>query len=159
MTFQIPQLENFAEALFQACGMDKGKAQTAARLLLLTDAMGRRTHGQAMAALYLADIQKGGMTVSGDAQVVKDNGISAVWDGNYLPGLWLVDQAIKLAIFARADAWTGGCRDLQEPSHRLPGGVRQAGRRPRPGGAGRQLRPSDAGAQPAARFAASAGRP
>ena len=98
LNFQIPQLESFAQALLLATGMDTGKAQTVARLLVLTDAMGRRTHGLAMAALYLADIAKGGMTVSGDMQVVKDNGISAVWDGNYLPGLWLVDEAIKLAI-------------------------------------------------------------
>ena len=101
LNLPIPQLENFAQALFEVCGMDENKAQTVARLLVLTDAIGRSTHGLAMAALYLADIQKGGMTVSGDAQVVKDNGISAVRDGNYLQGLWLVDQTIKLAI-ARA---------------------------------------------------------
>ena len=98
LTFPISQLERFAQALLLAAGMDLGKAHTVARLLVLTDAMGRRTHGLAMAPLYLADIQKGGMTVSGEAQVIKDNGISAVWDGNYLPGLWLVDQAIKVAI-------------------------------------------------------------
>ena len=98
LTFPISQLERFAQALLLAAGMDLGKAHTVARLLVLTDAMGRRTHGLAMAPLYLADIQNGGMTVSGEAQVIKDNGISAVWDGNYLPGLWLVDQAIKVAI-------------------------------------------------------------
>ena len=34
--------------------------------MLVGDAMGRRTHGLAMAVLYLAEIQKGGMTVTGD---------------------------------------------------------------------------------------------
>ena len=33
--------------------MDADKAATVARLLVLTDAMGRRTHGLAMAPLYL----------------------------------------------------------------------------------------------------------
>ena len=94
-TFLIPQLESFAQALLSAAGMDEAKAQTVARLLVLTDAMGRRTHGLAMAALYLADIEKGGMTVSGEMRVVKYNGISAVWDGNYLPGRMPGDQAAR----------------------------------------------------------------
>ena len=88
-------LQAFAQSLFLAAGMDHGKAATVARLLVLTDAMGRRTHGLAMAPLYLADIRKAGMTVQGEPQIVRDNGISAVWDGDYRPGLWLVDQALR----------------------------------------------------------------
>ncbi|WP_309680648.1 Ldh family oxidoreductase [Polaromonas sp.] len=92
------RLEQFAAALFSSAGMDEEKAQTLGRFLVLTDAMGRRTHGLAMACLYLADIQKGGMKLSGEPQVIKDNGISAVWDGDYLPGLWLVNKAMEQAI-------------------------------------------------------------
>lgn len=87
-------LEAFAQALYAAAGMDADKAATVARLQVLTDAMGRRTHGLAMAPLYLADINKGGLRVTGQQQVISDNGISAVWDGDYLPGLWLVNEAI-----------------------------------------------------------------
>ena len=82
-TLSIAQLESFAQALFTAAGMDAEKAATVARLLVLTDAMGRRTHGLAMAPLYLADIQKGTLTTTGQPEVVKDNGITAVWDGSY----------------------------------------------------------------------------
>ena len=96
--FSVERLEGFAAELFTAAGMDAPKAATLARLLVLTDAMGRRTHGLAMATLYLADIRKGGMRISGAPEVVKDNGISAVWDGDYLPGLWLMSQAIETAI-------------------------------------------------------------
>jgi LDH2 family malate/lactate/ureidoglycolate dehydrogenase len=99
MTLQIRQLETFAQALFEAAGMDADKAATVARLLVLTDAMGRRTHGLAMAPLYLADIRKGGMRVSGNVQIVRDNGDgSAVWDADYLPGLWVVARAIEVLI-------------------------------------------------------------
>jgi LDH2 family malate/lactate/ureidoglycolate dehydrogenase len=94
-THPIANLEAFAQALYTAAGMDADKAATVARLQVLTDAMGRRTHGLAMAPLYLADIQNGGLRVSGQQEVVSDNGISAVWDGNYLPGLWLVNEAIE----------------------------------------------------------------
>jgi L-lactate dehydrogenase len=100
------RLEAFAAALFSAAGMDEDKAATVARLLVLTDAMGRRTHGLAMAPLYLAEIEKGrasggaeaGMAVHGEPAILKDTGPTAVWDGRYLPGPWLVARAIDAAI-------------------------------------------------------------
>jgi len=94
----LAALEAFGRALYGAVGMDADKAATVARLQVLTDAMGRRTHGLAMAPLYLADIRKGGLRVSGSPTIVSDNGVSAVWDGDYLPGLWLVDEAIQTLI-------------------------------------------------------------
>jgi LDH2 family malate/lactate/ureidoglycolate dehydrogenase len=87
-------LRTFAAALLQAAGMAQEKAETVARLLILTDAMGRRTHGLAMALLYVAELKKGGMSAEGEPAIVKDNGLCAVWDGGYLPGLWLVNRAI-----------------------------------------------------------------
>ena len=56
--------------------MDSDKAATRRGLLVLTDAMGRRTHGLAMAPTYLADIKKGGLRTQGEPAVVTDNGIS-----------------------------------------------------------------------------------
>lgn len=100
----IAELGAFASALFVAGGMDVEKAITVAGLLVLTDAMGRRTHGLAMAPLYLAELANGGMAGSGEPEVLKDNGHTAVWDGRYLPGLWLVEQAIDQAI-PRAQAF------------------------------------------------------
>jgi L-lactate dehydrogenase len=102
----VAKVEAFARALFVGAGVDDDKAATVARLLVLTDAMGRRTHGLAMAPLYLADIEKGrasggveaGMAVRGEPEVLKDTGITAVWDGRYLPGLWLVARAIEQAM-------------------------------------------------------------
>lgn len=96
--FSEETLKNFATALLAAAGMDDDKATTVARLLVLTDMMGRRTHGLAMAPLYIDSIRKGGMKVAGEPQVVKDTGAALLWDGEYLPGLWLVNRAIDLAI-------------------------------------------------------------
>jgi L-lactate dehydrogenase len=59
-------LERFAHDLLAAAGMDDDKASTMARLLVLTDAMGRRTHGVAMVPLYLAEIEKGRMRTAGE---------------------------------------------------------------------------------------------
>ncbi|MDB5847436.1 MAG: lactate dehydrogenase, partial [Rhodoferax sp.] len=105
LTSSLPpaRLTRFATELFTAAGMDADKAATVASLLVLTDTMGRRTHGLAMAPLYLADIAKGGMALTGQPEVVKDTGATLVWDGNYLPGLWLMDQAIRLGMQRAAD--------------------------------------------------------
>ena len=98
MRHSIAELERFATDLFVAAKMDADKAATVARLLILTDAMGRRTHGLAISPLYLAEIEKGGMHVTGQPAVESDNGICAVWDGDYLPGLWLMARAIDVAM-------------------------------------------------------------
>jgi len=54
--YPVQALERFGTDLFVAAKMDADKAATVARLLVLTDAMGRRTHGLGMAPLYLAEI-------------------------------------------------------------------------------------------------------
>lgn len=58
-----------------------------AQQLLLTDMMGRRTHGLAQCAPYLEQLTHGGMTKSGAPITVRDSGPTIVWDGNYLPEL------------------------------------------------------------------------
>jgi LDH2 family malate/lactate/ureidoglycolate dehydrogenase len=95
--YPLDELTSFATALLSAAGMDEDKARTVARLLVLTDAMGRRTHGLAIAPLYVDDIRKGAMQVTGQPEVVRDAGPTLLWDGGYLPGLWLMDRAIDAA--------------------------------------------------------------
>jgi LDH2 family malate/lactate/ureidoglycolate dehydrogenase len=91
-------LTDFSTALLAATGMDADKAATVSRLLVLTDMMGRRTHGLAIVPLYVADIRSGAMKVTGEPTVVRDMGATALWDGDYLPGIWLMDRAIDLAV-------------------------------------------------------------
>ena len=81
--FSVEALTAFTVELLAASGMDADKATTVARLLVLTDMMGRRTHGVALTPLYVADIRKGGMRISGQPDVVKDTGAALVWDGDY----------------------------------------------------------------------------
>jgi LDH2 family malate/lactate/ureidoglycolate dehydrogenase len=96
--FSPARLRTFAADLFTAAGMDADKAAIVAELLILTDMMGRRTHGLAMAINYLAEIAKGQMRTTGQPTIIKDTGATVVWDGDYLPGLWLMQQAIDLAM-------------------------------------------------------------
>jgi L-lactate dehydrogenase len=96
--FAASDLEAFAQRVYESVGMAPHMARSVARLQVLTDAMGRMTHGLAMAPLYLQEIEKGTMALSGEPQIVRDGEVSAVWDGGYLPGLWLMEHAIEVAI-------------------------------------------------------------
>jgi LDH2 family malate/lactate/ureidoglycolate dehydrogenase len=92
-----PQLTAYTTALLQAAGLPAYKAQSVASLLVLTDMMQRHTHGVALCPLYIDQLGKQLMGTSGAPEVVKDTGSTIVWDGHYLPGLWLVEQALQLA--------------------------------------------------------------
>ena len=90
-------LQDFATRLFAAAGMAPDKSASMTRLLVLTDMMGRHTHGLAQCDAYLREIAQGRMTCDGEPEVVRDTGATLVWDGGYRPGLWLVEQAIERA--------------------------------------------------------------
>jgi LDH2 family malate/lactate/ureidoglycolate dehydrogenase len=61
---------------------------------VLTDMVGRPTHGVALCPLYVEQLEKGLMTRDGEPEWVKETGPTVVWDGRYLPGLWLVERAL-----------------------------------------------------------------
>ncbi|MEN9891153.1 MAG: hypothetical protein RLY78_1448 [Pseudomonadota bacterium] len=109
-------LEAFACGLFERAGMDADKAASVARLLVQTDTLGRRTHGLAMAPLYLADMARGGLQGRGQIEVVSDRGVTAVWDGHYLPGLWLMEQAITCGV-ERARQHGVACLAIRRSHH------------------------------------------
>jgi LDH2 family malate/lactate/ureidoglycolate dehydrogenase len=92
--YAAEDLTRLAARLFTAAGMESAKADCMARILLLTDMMGRLTHGLAQCGAYLEDIKNGQMTTAGEPEVVRDTGATIVWDGRYLPGLWLMDSAL-----------------------------------------------------------------
>jgi L-lactate dehydrogenase len=60
--------------------------------------MGHTTHGLALAPGYLQSIADGIMTKAGEPMVVSDRGACVAWDGQRLPGAWLTEAALDLAI-------------------------------------------------------------
>ncbi|MDR1935319.1 MAG: Ldh family oxidoreductase [Candidatus Accumulibacter sp.] len=95
--YTVESLRQLATALFAAAGMDGGKARAVAEVLVAGDMVGQRTHGMALCPQYLGEIEKGAMAARGEPAVVRDSGAVFVWDGNYLPGPWLVSQACAQA--------------------------------------------------------------
>lgn len=98
MKLTVERAQDFARRLYLAAEVEPDKAEALARLQVLTDTMGRQTHGLAMLPLYLDEIAKGRMARAGRPEVVADRGAVQVWDGGYLPGPWLVEQAIDAAL-------------------------------------------------------------
>ncbi len=112
-----PVLVAYATALLSLAGLDADKAATVATILTEADLLGHTTHGLALLAPYLAEIEKGAMTKTGGPRVVADFPAAITWDGRRLPGPWLVVRALDLAI-ARAKIH-GTCTVVIRRSHHL----------------------------------------
>ena len=99
MSSRIPfsQLATFALRLLEAAGVPADKAAAVADVLVEGDLMGHTTHGLALLASYLREIDAGRMRVDGAPEVVADHPAALLWDGRRLPGPWLVLQAMEVA--------------------------------------------------------------
>lgn len=95
--YQAEALKTLATALLVKAGLGNDRARVVGSTLVEADLLGHSTHGLALLPLYLRELETGGMTASGEPEVIRDAGAAICWDGNYLPGPWLVHRAIKLA--------------------------------------------------------------
>jgi len=96
--YPLEALRRTVETLFTATGMDADKARCVTESLLAADSMGHSTHGLALAPWYLEAARTGVMTITGDKTVVNQRGGCLTWNGNRLPGAWLIHQAIDAAL-------------------------------------------------------------
>lgn len=96
--FSAVALSKFAAALLQRAGMPPEPAASVADTLVDGDLLGHDTHGLALLAPYVREIEQGAMTVSGEPVVVADRPAALVWDGRRLPGPWLVHKGIEALV-------------------------------------------------------------
>lgn len=90
-------LVGYARSLLERAGMDGRLAVDVAEVLVEGDLLGHDTHGLALLAGYLGELEKGGMTAAGEPEVLSERSAVAAWNGNRLPGPALVRQAIAWA--------------------------------------------------------------
>lgn len=102
-------LRTFASTLLLRAGLEPDKAAAVAGVLVEGDLLGHTTHGLALLPSYLAEIEKGAMTKAGQPSVVADFPAAVTWDGQRLPGPWLVLRARSPGTAGRIRA-RGGAR-------------------------------------------------
>lgn len=97
--------------------MEDDKALAVAEVLVEGDLLGHTTHGLALLAPYLSELERGAMNGRGEPRVIADFPAAVTWDGGRLPGQWLTRRAIDLAI-ERARV-NGSCAVSIRRSHHL----------------------------------------
>ncbi len=93
--YTYASLREFAITLLTGFGMDAALADVVAEVLLEGDLLGKSTHGLLLLNPYLASIGKGLMTLSGTPKVVSEVAGNVTLDAGYLPGPYVVKQAIE----------------------------------------------------------------
>ncbi|GAA4328172.1 Ldh family oxidoreductase [Pigmentiphaga soli] len=101
--YDYAALLDYATGLAAAAGLPRDRAAVLAEVLLEADLMGHSTHGLAQLPGMLKNIEGGALNAGGEPVVVADHGASVVWDGNKLPGTWLLSRAIDEACTRAAE--------------------------------------------------------
>jgi LDH2 family malate/lactate/ureidoglycolate dehydrogenase len=96
--YSVQELKAFSEKILTRVGLDPVKAQAVAETLIEADLMGHTTHGLQLLPVYVQELEAGNMLSSGQPDVVNDGNSTFTWNGNYLPGPWLVHKSIDEAL-------------------------------------------------------------
>ncbi|MBC8054850.1 MAG: Ldh family oxidoreductase [Sphingobacteriaceae bacterium] len=96
--FSAEKLINFAASILEIAGLDYEKSKVTAEILVEADLLGHTTHGLQFLPAYIKALEDGTMLKTGEPEVLKDSQSVILWNGNYLPGPWLVQKAIDLAL-------------------------------------------------------------
>lgn len=95
--FDADALRRFAADLLVHAGVEAAIARDVAAVLVEADLLGHTTHGLALLAPYLVEIENGAMTKSGAPAILNSRGAAQLWDGQRLPGPWLTLRALDTA--------------------------------------------------------------
>lgn len=91
-------LAGLAARLLTCCGLEEAKSATVAQVLVEGDLLGHSTHGLALLSGYLQELQDGTMSADASVEILSDSGACAAWNGNRLPGPWLVATGVETGI-------------------------------------------------------------
>ena len=105
--YSAASLVRFATDLLARAGLEQPLAADVAAILVDGDLLGHTTHGLQLLGPYLREIEAGTMRHSGSPDVVAHHTASQTWDGNRLPGPWLVLRALDAAAAMAREHGTG----------------------------------------------------
>ncbi len=93
--YDFSDLLEFGSALFGAAGLARDRASTMASVLLEADLLGFSTHGMNRIPHNLQWLQDGTSRLQGEPEILAETSNLFNWDANFLPGPWIVNQAIQ----------------------------------------------------------------
>jgi L-lactate dehydrogenase len=105
--FRADDLRAFARALLDRAGVRADIGRDIAEILLDADLLGHTTHGLALLAPYLSEIDKGAMAKSGEPRLIARRAAAETWDGERLPGPWLTLRGLERAAAMARESGTG----------------------------------------------------
>jgi L-lactate dehydrogenase len=105
--YAVPELVEFARALLARVGLRDDIARDVATVLVDGDLMGHTTHGLALLAAYLGELDKGAMAKDGAPVVTERRAATQMWDAGRLPGPWVTLRAFDAATEMAKAAGTG----------------------------------------------------
>src|SRR5437763_11312583 len=105
--YAADDLRSFARTLAGRTGCRPDIARDLAEVLVDADLLGHTTHGLALLAPYLDELAHGRMAKEGEPTVLSRRAAAEIWDGNRLPGPWLVLRALDAAATMARAAGTG----------------------------------------------------
>ena len=114
--FDAGELRTFAAGVLASAGMPVDKAAVVAEGLVEADLYGHTTHGLALLADYVEEVESGEMAVDGAPEAIASRGASACWDARRLPGIWVTARAVSEAC-ARADEFGIGAVAIRRSHH------------------------------------------
>lgn len=109
-------LIGFAKSLLLAAKMPEDRAHDVAAILVEADLLGHDTHGLQLLSTYLQHIEAGQMKLEGEPITLADHGAVIAWDGQRLPGPWLVLRAMEIAT-ERAKLYGSGTVTIGRSHH------------------------------------------
>lgn len=96
--YAAEDLHAFVTQLFHRAGLAQDRAAVMANIFLQADLLGFTTHGLNRVSSNLSWLVNGETRKDGEPEVLSDRGSCFNWDANFLPGPWVLSQAVGQAL-------------------------------------------------------------
>ena len=96
--FRAEDLVEAAAQVLTRAGLEEAIAQVVAEILVEADLLGYDTHGLQFLPAYLGGVESGRTRGTGLPEVLRDGGNTLLLDGGFLPGQWVMVQALQMAL-------------------------------------------------------------
>ncbi len=96
--YSVAKTNKLVNDILVKAGYTLNRANITSNILTEAELMGHDTHGYVLLDPYLNDALAGNLTMDGSPETVQDYGSAITWNGHYMSGPWLIQEAINTAL-------------------------------------------------------------